>query len=269
MSFNISPFNTHLLSQLELLTPIEWQSNAYELFLYNEWQSWFFPYQVIIDNKLVGFGMFFLFEENAWLGWILVHKKYRKQGIGSTISKHLIDKAGEMGANNFILTASELGKPIYEKLGFKTTSYYRFFTPPELIKQQYDKSRIRNASKKDLERILYLDFKATGEKRIKLIENHLEDCFIISEKDVSGFYMPNLGIGYIVAADKISGQELINFRLKRNKKPIVVSDQNTDVIDYLHQNGFTEGNKIPRMVLGKEPLWNPSMIFCRAAGYCG
>jgi len=269
MSFNISPFNVHLLSQLELLPPREWQSNAYELFLYNEWQPWFFPYQVIIDNKLVGFGMFFLFEENAWLGWILVHKKFRNLGIGSAISKHLIDKASEMGAKNFILTATELGMPVYEKLGFKTTSYYRFFNPPELLKPQYNRSKMRNATHHDLEKILQLDFEATGERRSKLTENHLEDCIVLNDDGIKGFYMPNLGNGFIVALDKFSGFELLNFRLKRNKKPIAVPDQNTDTIEYLLQLGFTEGYKIPRMVLGSEPTWNPALIFSRAAGYCG
>jgi GNAT superfamily N-acetyltransferase len=269
MQFEVSPFNVHLLAQLEQLPPIEWQSNAYELFLHNEWKPWFNPYQVIAGQKLVGFGMFFLFEENAWLGWILVHKKFRNQGIGSAISKHLIEKAGAMGAKNFILTATELGLPIYEKLGFKTTSYYRFFNSPETVKPQYDKSKIRNATKNDLEEILQLDFEATGERRIKLIESQLEDCMVIFDNGINGFYMPNLGNGFIVARNYLSGKELLNFRLKRNTKPIVVPDGNRDIINYLLQKGFTEGYKIPRMVLGSEPIWNPKMIFSRAAGYCG
>jgi GNAT superfamily N-acetyltransferase len=269
MLFDISPFNIHLLDQLEKLPPREWQSNAYELFLHNEWQPWFYPYQVTIGQKLVGFGMFFLFEEVAWLGWIIVHKKHRNQGIGSAISKHLVEKAGEMRAKIFLLTATELGMPIYEKMGFKTTSYYRFFNPPELYKPNYEKSGIRTAKRKDLEMIFQLDYEATGEKRIKMVESHLEDCMVIDEKEITGFYMPNLGNGFIVARDQHSGRELLNFRLKRDKKSIVVPDQNRDTIEYLLQNGFTEGYKIPRMVLGIEPLWKPTMIFNRAAGYCG
>jgi hypothetical protein len=162
-----------------------------------------------------------------------------------------------------------LGKPIYEKLGFKTTSYYRFFNPPELFKPQYDRSGIRAATKNDLEIIFKLDFEATGEKRTKMMESYLEDCMVVYTDEINGFYMPNLGNGYIVARDNLSGIELLNFRLKRNKKPIVVPDRNTDTIEYLLQLGFTEGYKIPRMVLGSEPNWNPAMIFSRAAGYCG
>jgi hypothetical protein len=92
---------------------------------------------------------------------------------------------------------------------------------------------------------------------------------VIDDKEVKGFYMPNLGNGFIVSRDHYSGLELLNFRLKRNKKSIAIPDQNIDTIEYMLQNGFTEGYKIPRMVLGSEPYWKPAMIFSRAAGYCG
>jgi GNAT superfamily N-acetyltransferase len=269
MLFDVSPFDVRLLDQLEKLPPREWQSNAYELFLYNEWQPWFFPYQVIIGHKLVGFGMFFLSVENAWLGWILVHPKFRNQGIGSEITKHLIEQASEKGAKNFLLTATELGMPIYEKLGFKTTSFYRFFKAPELFKPQYDRSKIRSARRDDLSKILHLDLKATGEKRTELIECQLEDCVVYEEIDIKGFYMPGLGNGFIVAVDNHTGIELLNFRFKRNKKSIAIPDRNSFVIEYLLENGFEEGHKIPRMVLGSEPGWHPEMIYSRASGYCG
>jgi len=269
MAFEILPFNVHLLNQLELLPPKEWQSNAYELFLHNEWQPWFFPYQVVSGSKLLGFGMFFLFEDVAWLGWILVHHKYRNKGIGSAISIHLTVEAGKMGAKNFILTATELGRPIYEKLGFQIKSYYRFFNTPELFQPKYDKSKIRSAKREDLSMIIRLDMEATGEKRDKLIENQLEECFVYDDNEIGGFYLPNLGNGFVVAKDNKIGIELLKYRLKRNKKSIAVPDQNSFCIDYLLKNGFTEGSKIPRMVLGEPPNWKPTMIFSRAAGYCG
>ncbi|HNW50502.1 MAG TPA: GNAT family N-acetyltransferase [Prolixibacteraceae bacterium] len=269
MEFTISPFKTSNLNQLTQLPPKEWQSNVYELFLHNEWQPWFFPYQAMVANKLAGFGMFFLFEENAWLGWILVDKKFRNQGIGTAITTQMVEKAKELGAKNLILTATELGMPIYEKLGFRISSHYRFFNPPELIKPIYERSKIRPASKKDLNRIMDLDTEATGEKRTELIRYYLEDCFVYENIEVTGFYMPNFGNGYVVASNRDSGIELLNFRLKKNKKCIAIPDQNEIAIEYFLQNGFTEGYKIPRMILGKEPAWKPGMIFSRAAGYCG
>lgn len=65
MEITISGFDSRLLNQLNLLQPKEWQSDAYELFLQNEWQPWFSAYQILDNHKLIGFGMFFVFEEYA------------------------------------------------------------------------------------------------------------------------------------------------------------------------------------------------------------
>jgi GNAT superfamily N-acetyltransferase len=269
MSFEILPFDISFLNQLEELPPAEWQSNAYQLFLDNEWQPWFFPFQALEDGRLVGFGMFFLFDEFAWLGWILVHQEYRHKGIGTAITNYLIDKSTEQGAKGFILTATEMGKPIYEKLGFTTTSYYRFFNLPEMFEPKLERQFIRKAIRNDLSGILELDYLATGEKRSMLIENNLDDCWIHEDKKIDGFFMPGLGNGFIVASTDKAGIALLNLRCSDNKKVIVVPEQNKFAINYLLENNFTEGYKIPRMTLGKEPQWQPGMIFNRASGYCG
>jgi len=269
MSFRISPFEISFLNQLEKLPPEEWQTNAYELFLHNEWQPWFYPIQAVSDNQLVGFGMLFSFEEFAWLGWILVHPDFRNKGIGTAITKHLINIASEKRAKGIILTATEMGRPIYEKLGFKNSSSYRFFKLPEVYFSEYDKSRIRKANKEDLSKILELDFSATGEKRSSFIMNRLDECFVYEDGDIEGFFLPLLGNGFIVASQHKAGIELLNFRCTTNKKVIVVPDENKEAISYLIEKQFTEGYSIPRMTLGKEPQWQPGMIYNRASGYTG
>lgn len=269
MPLEISTFNTSYLSQLENLPPEEWQTNAYDLFLYNEWQPWFFPFQAIIKNQLVGFGMFFLFEEFAWLGWILVHPDFRKKGIGTTITHHLIDSASEKGAKGFVLTATDMGKPIYEKIGFKTTSSYRFFKLPDDFYPKYNKKNIRLAQQKDLQAIINLDYLATGEKRNCFIENRLDDCIVYDDGAVTGFYIPNLGNGLVIALNENVGIELLNLRCNNDKKIVVVPEQNITTTEYLLQNHFLEGYSIPRMTLGKEPPWQQKMIFNRASGYSG
>jgi GNAT superfamily N-acetyltransferase len=269
MSFEISPFDTSFLDQLDKLPPEEWQTNAYKLLLDNEWQPWFFPLQAVSEHQLVGFGMFFLFDEFAWLGWILVHPDFRNQKIGTTITQQLISKAKGKGAKGIILTATEMGKPIYEKLGFKTTSHYRFFKLPEAFHAEYDKMAIRKARQDDLPKILDLDFSATGEKRTSFIINRMNECFIYEDEDIEGFYLPYLGNGFIVATNNKAGIALLNFRCATNKKVVVVPDENRTAIEYLIEKQFTEGYSIPRMTLGKEPQWQPGMIFNRGSGYCG
>lgn len=42
---------------------------------------------------------------------------YRGKGIGTTILKHLIQKAEERGYKIIMLNASDMGKPMYKKWG--------------------------------------------------------------------------------------------------------------------------------------------------------
>lgn len=270
MEFTISEFDTRLLDQLALLPPKEWQSNVYELFMQNEWQPWFHAYHVVDKQKLIGFGMFSVFEENAWFGWILTHQKYRNQGIGSAMTNHLINEARKKGAKNFILTASEMGFPIYQKLGFETSSYYHFFKFPEkFTAKQHDRSKVRIAVKSDLDAIAALDFSATGEKRKLLIESHLNEAWVYHDEIIRGYYISNLGNGLIVAENKDAGIELIKFRCRKNFRTIVVPEKNQEAINFLLNNGFEETSKCPRMILGEEPNWNQQMIFSRGTGYSG
>lgn len=265
----ISNFNTNFLEQLSKLPPEEWHSDAYQLFLQNEWQPWFYPFQATYNNLLAGFGMFCIFEQFAWLGWILVNENYRNQGIGTKITKHLIAEAQKKGAENFILTASDLGLPIYSKLGFKVTSKYIFFNCPEKYPAIVGKKYIRKAICKDIETVLSLDLKATGENRSKMIENFTDDIWVYDNEGISGFFIPSLGNGLIVACDKKTGIELINFKCSKDNNNIIVPQENYETIEFLKSSGFKEYLTVPRMTLNKAPDWNPKMIFNRGTGYCG
>lgn len=250
MEWTVTAFENRYLDQLDRLPPEEWQSNAYDLFMYNDWQPWFHAYQVVDGQKLVGFGMLFHFEDVAWLGWIVVDKKYRAKGIGSSISKHLVTESLRLGADKLILTATELGYPIYEKLGFKTTSYYHFLSAPTQYRPLFDRSKIRQAVKSDLNAIWQLDKQATGENRTTLLESHLENTVVYSDSTIEGFFIESLGDGFIVASKAEAGENLMNFRLKKNKNKVAIPDGNTELLKSLKLNGFTETAKIPRMTLG-------------------
>ena len=269
MEWEVTEFETRFLDQLEKLPPESWQSNAYNLFMYNEWQPWFHPCQVVDGQKLAGFGMLFHFNDVAWLGWIVVDKKYRGNGIGKSISEHLVKEGKKLGADKLILTATEMGYPIYQKLGFETTSYYHFLTVPANYRPVFEKSKIRQSTKTDLTTIGQLDFQATGEDRTALLENHLENTFVYVGAKVEGFFIDSLGDGFIVASNAVAGESLMNFRINKKKKKVVIPEENKNLIEQLIFKGFIETAKIPRMVLGSEPNWNPVMIYNRGTGYCG
>jgi len=270
MNIEITSFETRYLDQLDRLPPENWQSSTYDLFMHNEWQPWFHSFQVVVEKQnLIGFGMIFHFDDVAWLGWILVHHNYRKQGIGTQMSQFLVEKSKSLGATKILLTATELGAPIYEKLGFKYSGNYLFFSLPQNLKNFYESSKIRKAKKTDINDIVQLDQMATAEKRQILLENYIDSTFVFGNPSIEGFYIENLGSGWIVANNADAGAQLAAYRNKKQHKLVIVPDGNIAYVKDLREVGYVEKFKVPRMVLGSEPNWKPDMIYNRGAGYCG
>lgn len=269
MNPEIKPFDTRFLDQLDHLPPSNWQSSAYDLFMQNEWQPWFHPYQMSDGNKLLAFGMYILFEKIAWLGWILVHHKARNQGLGTKMSAFLINESKNMGAETHLLTATDLGLPIYEKLGFRVSGYYHFYAMPQMSQLVFEKKRIRRAQKSDLPDIYRLDHAASGENRDKMLETLLDTTYVWVNENVEGFYVENLGSGWIVASNSQAGNHLAAYRNRSRNKQVIVPDGNQLFVQQLECEGYLLRHRIPRMVLGPEPKWHPQMIYNRGTGYCG
>ncbi|MCR4579138.1 MAG: GNAT family N-acetyltransferase [Treponema sp.] len=59
--------------------------------------------------------------KRAHLMNVYTHPDYRKKGIASKMVKLLIEEARNYGASEISLDASDMGRPVYEKLGFKAS----------------------------------------------------------------------------------------------------------------------------------------------------
>jgi GNAT superfamily N-acetyltransferase len=44
---------------------------------------------------------------------------YRNRGIGTALFKKIVDEAKQLGYKKITLYATEMGRPLYEKYGFK------------------------------------------------------------------------------------------------------------------------------------------------------
>ena len=86
-----------------------------------------FPFKASIENKIVGIGTTILHHETAWLAHIIVHPEYRNRGIGKMITQALVDHSYSKGRKTIYLIATELGLPVYRRLGFESETEYTIF----------------------------------------------------------------------------------------------------------------------------------------------
>lgn len=80
-------------------------------------KSW---HVVLYDNSLpVAVGRMYSLEKGVYkLGRIAVEKRLRKTGLGERIMREMMQRAVELGAHSFSLSAQTHAQGFYEKLGF-------------------------------------------------------------------------------------------------------------------------------------------------------
>jgi len=54
----------------------------------------------------------------AWIGMVLVHPDYRRQGVGSALMARCVEHLQARGVEGIKLDATDQGRPVYQRLGF-------------------------------------------------------------------------------------------------------------------------------------------------------
>jgi GNAT superfamily N-acetyltransferase len=55
----------------------------------------------------------------AYIMNMITFPEYRNQGIGTALFKRIVEEAKQLGYKKITLNTSEMGRPLYEKYGFK------------------------------------------------------------------------------------------------------------------------------------------------------
>ncbi len=67
--------------------------------------------------------------KNAYITSVFVEEDCRRQGIASGMVKHIVEWAQRCGCANIMLTATDMGAPLYRKLGFRQTPGAMLYAP--------------------------------------------------------------------------------------------------------------------------------------------
>jgi len=61
---------------------------------------------------------------------VVTHPDWRRRGFDTAMTWAALDRAVTMDARTFILTATQLGYPVYRRMGFLPVCTLRSFEPP-------------------------------------------------------------------------------------------------------------------------------------------
>lgn len=266
----IRELKTSDIPGLNNLPPIDWKFD-YEDFL-NDFvgEDYFRAFVMIHEAKIIGTGNVFFKEKIGWLANIIISEKLRGKGLGYKMTKFLVDYLNDKGCETQLLIATELGEPVYKKIGFEKIVDYQCFDTE--IEKDFDYTdSIRELESSDLEMLYALDKKANGENRTHFIDKYYKTGYgyFNSENELLGFYLPDFGRGLVLSRDKNAGVDLLKLKHSKKEKRTLLPLDNKHGIEFLEKSGLKKGYKCSRMILGKENKWNPQYIYSYGSGYCG
>ncbi len=265
---DIQPLIKSDISSLFDLIPPGWDTAlpAIEFYTYS---NFCLPFKISINNKIAGTGTAIIHNQTAWLAHIIVHPEYRNRGLGKIITEHLVDTAYSKNCETIYLLATELGEPVYKKLGFETEAKYVFYLGNRSLSPLIQSENIVLFKNEFKDQISDLDLHTSGEDRMFHLEKYLSNSFIfIKEKEVHGYYLPGFGNGLIIADTNEAGIELMKLRL-RSKNFAVFPEDNLRALEFMMLNNFRPERTQKRMRLGKKRNWQATNIYNRIGGNLG
>ncbi|WP_175989509.1 GNAT family N-acetyltransferase [Bacillus sp. Marseille-Q1617] len=215
------------------------------------------------EGKIVSSAAIIPYETSyASIGMVIVNKKYRGMGLGKEATQQCIDSLSN--DVSIMLIATEEGKPLYEKMGFRTVDHVHKYicnSYPTSNRVANKAVTIKNYNQNDLHKIIQLDEAAFGDKRSSFIRhriNQSRQCLAVKDQkgNMIGFGISisgptNLLLGPIVAPDFQTAALILDKLANgyQGKVRIDIPSGNKAFMEFVEQSGFVEVNNPPVMML--------------------
>ena len=228
------------------------------------------PIKMVVGESIAGIGASIKFPQTAWLAHIIVDPAFRNKGIGSQIVECLLDDLEKSGIGTCLLTATELGQPVYIRAGFRNVAEYIFLNREKPWLEVPVSPDIVDFREEFRHSIYKMDLQATGEHREQLLSPFLKNARLyLRNNKMMGYFIPELREGLIIAESDEAGFALMNAKYATVDKANLPADNKAGV-EFLLMHGFADsGKKGTRMILGEDIPWQPEMIYSRIGGNVG
>jgi GNAT superfamily N-acetyltransferase len=228
------------------------------------------------DGRVVGTGLATVNGRVGWVGAIFVAQDRRRIGLGSALSAAVIDELERQGCVTQVLIATDEGRPIYERLGFRIQTRYVLQQAPDGLAPPGDGS-VRPYDVEDFKEIARLDRAATGEDRSAILKSFADPVTsrvaTRSDGSIGGFVIrAPWGGRALIAGDPDVAVALLDDRRRNtpdHRITIAVLESNVDGRARLADAGWTERPGGPRLLRGEPMLWRPDWIYGQFTGALG
>jgi GNAT superfamily N-acetyltransferase len=214
------------------------------------------------DGQVVGTTLVWPYGDNgANLGMVIVSPQMQGHGIGSRLMEAALEALGD---RTVCLNSTEEGRALYTKCGFKPVG--RIFQHQGLVDavpliQLRPNERVRPIGRNDRSVVLYLDQRATGVDRSRVISSILDSArgvmFDSNNSPVGVGFLRRFGRGFsvgpTVAPDALAAKAIISHWLgsKAGKFCRIDVPESSNLSAWLEEIGLPRVGTVTTMVRGK------------------
>jgi predicted N-acetyltransferase YhbS len=215
------------------------------------------------DGRVVGVAGCVSFGRTGWLGNVGVDDDARGQGLGRAISQTAVDCLRRAGVETVLLTATDLGRPVYERLGFtdEGVSYGIWERAQPLAAGYDDAPAVQHGH---IDEVIRQDAEATGEERHSYLASFGDQARATSGRHRDGFWVSlPWGGGPIIAANGAAARPLVVEMIRTSPGArLAFPELNEDGTALAVSLGFRLARRVRRMRLGPPVAgYRPEMIY--------
>jgi GNAT superfamily N-acetyltransferase len=216
---------------------------------------------VIADGReLLAIAGCLLYGPFCWIGLVATHPSAQGRGLASRLSAHLVEWSLARGCRTVALDASDAGRPVYERLGFRAIG-----TTAELIRSAGAPpppgDTAERGSQVDLEEIVAFDRMAFGgDRRALLVELAADEesrWHVTREEDgrLAGYLLGrSQGPGPGAATDERSARRLVRSAIDPSEHQKVLVPDVSSYLEVFETLGFVEQRRLTHMRFGELEL---------------
>jgi GNAT superfamily N-acetyltransferase len=215
------------------------------------------------DDRVAGVAGAVRFGRTGWLGNVAVDDDFRGQGLGKAISQTAVDWLRQAGAETVLLTATKLGQPIYEQLGFADEGVsYGIWEQEQAPVLACDRSATARPGQP--EDVIRQDAEATGEDRRRYLTPFADRVRVPAGRGQAGYWVAlPWGGGPVIAANPASARPLIVEAIRTSPgSRLAFPELNAHGAALAVSLGFHLARRVRRMRLGPPvPGYRPRAIY--------
>jgi len=222
-----------------------------------------------VEGRVVATSVATRYGHTGWIGHVFVRPDLRGHGLGTRmtlVAQRVLERAG---CDSIVLAATDLGRPIYERLGFRVESSYHELRGTALPRT-VELAPYRPLLRADHAALRALDRQVTGDDRGPILARFGDFAWgVAGSGGLAGAVVPvpwgGAWAALLPGAGEAETSALVRLiRTAGSLGPEVIvypPEENRLALEVLRDNGFEELRTVPRMVLGKRSEWLPAAVW--------